>query len=63
MDDIRNLMSRMTLEEKASLCSGRDFWTTKPLERVGIHSVTLTDGVHSASDLGTDLIVLVTMRM
>jgi beta-glucosidase len=36
----------MTLEEKASLCSGRDFWTTKPIERLGLGSVCLTDGPH-----------------
>jgi beta-glucosidase len=36
----------MTLDEKASLCSGRDFWTTKPVERVGVPSVVLTDGPH-----------------
>ncbi len=36
----------MTLEEKASLCSGRDFWTTKPVERLGLGSICLTDGPH-----------------
>ena len=28
------LISQMTLEEKASLCSGLDFWHTKGVERV-----------------------------
>jgi beta-glucosidase len=36
----------MTLEEKASLCSGRDFWTTKSIERLGLASICLTDGPH-----------------
>jgi beta-glucosidase len=36
----------MTLEEKASLLSGRDFWTTKPVERLGIPSILMTDGPH-----------------
>ena len=29
---IKELVSRMTLEEKASLCSGLDFWHTKGVE-------------------------------
>ncbi|PSL38150.1 beta-glucosidase [Labedella gwakjiensis] len=36
----------LTLEEKASLTSGADFWTTKAVDRVGIPSVMLTDGPH-----------------
>lgn len=34
--DIKKLISQMTLEEKASLCSGADFWHTKAVERLGI---------------------------
>jgi beta-glucosidase len=44
--DILALVAAMTLEEKASLCSGRDFWTTKPVERLGIQSWMMTDGPH-----------------
>ncbi|KJQ53415.1 glycoside hydrolase family 3 C-terminal domain-containing protein [Microbacterium sp. SA39] len=36
----------LTLEEKASLTSGADFWTTKGVGRVGIRSVMMTDGPH-----------------
>lgn len=36
----------MTLEEKAGLCSGLDFWHTKSVERLGIPSVMVTDGPH-----------------
>ena len=36
----------MTLEEKCSLLSGRDFWTTMPLPRVGVPSILMTDGPH-----------------
>lgn len=43
---IDQLMEQMTLEEKASLCSGLDFWHTKPIERLGIPSVMMTDGPH-----------------
>ena len=36
----------MTLEEKAGLCSGLDFWHTKPVERLGVPSVMVSDGPH-----------------
>ncbi|MDF9841618.1 beta-glucosidase [Paenibacillus sp. PastF-1] len=44
--DIRDLIAQMTLEEKAGLCSGLDFWNTKGIERLGIPSVMVTDGPH-----------------
>jgi beta-glucosidase len=42
--DIDKLISEMTLEEKASLCSGEDFWHTKSIERLGIPSIMMSDG-------------------
>ena len=42
----RQLVSQMTLEEKASLTSGKDFWSTKPIERLSFPSIFMTDGPH-----------------
>ena len=46
MDRIQDLIHQMTLEEKASLCSGLNFWYLKGLERLGIPSIMVTDGPH-----------------
>ena len=42
----KDLVAQMTLEEKASLCSGKNFWETKAVERLGVASFMLTDGPH-----------------
>jgi len=44
--DIKGIIAQMTLEEKASMCSGLDFWNTKGVERLGIPSIMMTDGPH-----------------
>lgn len=44
--DIAAIISELTLEEKAGLCSGLDFWHTKPVERLGIPSIMVADGPH-----------------
>jgi beta-glucosidase len=36
----------MTLEDKAALCCGGDFWSTLALPELGIPAMTLTDGPH-----------------
>ena len=45
-EKIQNLISQMTLEEKAGMCSGADFWHLKGIEHLGIPSVMVTDGPH-----------------
>ena len=42
--DYLNILKQLTLEEKASLCSGETFWTTKAIDRLNIPSVRVSDG-------------------
>jgi beta-glucosidase len=45
-DKAKSLVAQMTLAEMASLCSGRDFWYLKGIERLGLHPIMVTDGPH-----------------
>ena len=45
-EDIKKLISELTLEEKAGLTSGRDEWMTKAVERLGIGFSRTSDGPH-----------------
>ncbi|WP_129978082.1 glycoside hydrolase family 3 C-terminal domain-containing protein [Rhodococcus sp. Q1] len=40
------IVARLTVEERASLTSGLDFWHTEPIARENIPSIMLTDGPH-----------------
>jgi len=44
--DINEIISQMTLEEKAGLCSGVNSWETKPVEKLGVTSIMMCDGPH-----------------
>ena len=50
----QNLISEMTLEEKASLCSGKDFWHLKSIERLGIKEIMVCDGPHGLRKQNTE---------
>lgn len=45
-DKIKGLVAQMTLEEKAAMCSGADFWHTEAVERLGIPASMVSDGPH-----------------
>lgn len=45
-EKLQELIGKMTLEEKASLCSGADFWHTESVERLGIPAMMVSDGPH-----------------
>ncbi|KAL3481509.1 glycoside hydrolase superfamily [Aspergillus californicus] len=46
--NVDQALSDLTLDEKVKLLSGRDTWSTYPVERLNIPSITTTDGPHGA---------------
>ena len=45
-DKIQSIIAKMTLEEKAALCTGASWWTTTPIERLDVPEMTVSDGPH-----------------
>lgn len=43
---IKEIIKKMTLEEKASLMSGKNFWQSMNIDHLGIKSMFLADGPH-----------------
>nr|WP_308197665.1 glycoside hydrolase family 3 C-terminal domain-containing protein [Rathayibacter festucae] len=41
---LTELIGRLDLEEKVQLLTGRDFWTTWPIERIGLRRMLVSDG-------------------
>jgi len=46
MKNIQSIISQMTLEEKAALCTGASHWTTTPIERLDVPEMSVSDGPH-----------------
>jgi beta-glucosidase len=46
MKNIQSMISQLTLEEKAALCTGASAWTTVQVERLGIPEMVVSDGPH-----------------
>ena len=44
--DIPALLAALTLDEKAELLDGADFWRTQSVDRLGVPGVMVTDGPH-----------------
>jgi beta-glucosidase len=40
------LLASLSIEDKAALCLGSDFWHTAPIESAGIGSIMVSDGPH-----------------
>ena len=45
-ENVKEILNQLTLEEKAGLCSGSDFWHLKSVERLGLSHIMMTDGPH-----------------
>lgn len=59
--NVKEMVRKMSLEEKAGLCSGADFWHTKAVERLDVPQMMVSDGPHglrkqeeNADHLGLD---------
>ncbi len=48
----QTIIDQLTLEEKASLLSGKNFWNTIAIDRLSIPSMMLTDGPHGLRKQG-----------
>ena len=66
-EEAQKLVAQMTLEEKTSLCSGKNFWYLKGIKRLGLPEIMVTDGPHGlrkqesgAENLGLNASVLST---
>lgn len=47
----QDILDTLNLEQKASLCSGKDFWYTKGIAEAGLPEIMMTDGPHGVRKL------------
>jgi beta-glucosidase len=52
-DRIEELLIEMSLAEQVSLLSGKDFWSTPAVPRLGIGALRVTDGPNGARGGGS----------
>ncbi len=52
---IEKTIDDLSLEAKASLCSGRGAWQTKAIEEAGIPGILMTDGPHGVRKVREDI--------
>jgi len=45
-EEVKSMLAQLTVQEKAALCSGKDFWFLKGVEKLGLPEMMLTDGPH-----------------
>lgn len=45
-EKVTELLGRLTLQEKAALCSGRDFWYLRGVDHLELPAIMVTDGPH-----------------
>ena len=43
---VKEILAKMTLEEKSELCMAKDTWSTKDFPHLGIPSIVMTDGTN-----------------
>ncbi|MFD3443863.1 glycoside hydrolase family 3 protein [Microbacteriaceae bacterium 4G12] len=42
--DVERALGELTVEEKVLLLTGKDFWTTWPIEKIGLRTMVVSDG-------------------
>jgi beta-glucosidase len=44
--EIESIITEMTLDEKAAICTGASHWTTTPVKQLGVPEMIVSDGPH-----------------